>query len=271
MTVLIIVIIIVFIFALYVFLIAPGRIPKAAPAELWNYRYAHRGLHDRENTIPENSLPAFAAAAESGYGIELDLNITTDDKVVVFHDDNLKRVCGVDRNITDCSFDELSQYRLSGTDESIPLFTEVLSLVGGRVPLIVEFKNSKRNAALCEKAAAILDSYNGMYCIESFHPGIVLWFKKHRPNIVRGQLAAGRKEYGSAPWLEALFASSLLINITGRPHFAAYRHEDSHRKFRLWLFRRLGGKLAGWTVRDTDDIEWCENYFDVIIFEYFKP
>lgn len=271
MILLIIVIVLVAVFVLYMFLLAPGFLPKAAPSRLWKTRYAHRGLHDRDNTIPENSLPAFSSAVSANYGIELDLNLTTDDQVVVFHDDNLKRICGIDRKIADCSWEELLQYRLSGTEERIPLFSEVLSLVGGRVPFIIEFKNTKRNKALCEKAAALLDTYDGPYCIESFHPGIVAWFRKHRPNVVRGQLAAGRKEYGRLPVWQVILLSSMLTNVSSRPHFAAYRHEDSHRKFKLWLFRRLGGKLVGWTVRDMDDIEWCKRYFDVIIFEYFRP
>lgn len=258
-------------FGIYLFLLAPGKQPKAAPAVLWQARYAHRGLHDKQNTVPENSLVAFAAAVESGYGIELDLNLTTDDQVVVFHDDSLLRICGIDKAVADCSLEELTQCRLSGTDERIPLFSEVLKLVDGRVPLVVELKSTRRNKALCEHAAALLDAYPGPYCIESFHPGIVSWFKKHRPGVVRGQLASGFKQYNRLPWWQAFLLSSLLTNVTARPHFAAFRHEDAHGTFKLWLYRVLGGRLVAWTVRDTNDIAWCEKHFDVIIFEYFRP
>ena len=271
MTVLIIIIALAAVFALYIFLIAPGRLPKAAPAALWQARYAHRGLHDKQDTLPENSLAAFAAAVEAGYGIELDLRLTADDQVVVFHDHNLKRVCGVDRDVADCTYEELQGYRLSGTEERIPLFTEVLALVDGRAPFIIEMKSTKRNTALCEKAAALLDAYSGPYCIESFHPGIVMWFKKHRPGVVRGQLAAGYRQYAGLPGWQKLLLSSLFTNVFARPHFVAFRHEDAHAKLKLWLYRLPGGKLVGWTVRDTDDIAWCERFFDVIIFEYFKP
>ncbi len=256
---------------LYAFVLAPGRLPKGSPAVLWQARYAHRGLHDKQGIAPENSLAAFAAAADAGYGIELDLNLTTDDQVVVFHDDSLKRMCGIDKRVADCSLAELTEYRLSGTDERIPLFTEVLKLVAGRVPIVVELKATKRNCALCEKAAALLDAYSGPYCIESFHPGIVTWFKKHRPGVVRGQLASGFSQYNALPWWQALLLSSLLTNIVARPHFAAFRHQDAHGRFKLWLYRLLGGRLVAWTVRDTDDIAWCERTFDVIIFEYFRP
>jgi len=259
------------VFALYIFLLASGRLPKAAPSVLWQTRYAHRGLHDKENTLPENSLAAFAAAVEAGYGIELDINLTTDDQVVVFHDDDLKRMCGVERRIADCSWEELQACRLAGTEHGIPLFSEMLSLVNGRVPLVIELKNTKRNATLCEKAAAMLDAYTGPYCIESFHPGIVAWFRKHRPGVVRGQLAAGIREYGGQPWWQGLLLSSMLTNVWARPHFAAFRHQDAHGRLRLKLFRLTGGKLVAWTVRDTDDIAWCERFFDAIIFEYFQP
>jgi glycerophosphoryl diester phosphodiesterase len=261
----------ILIFALYILLLSPGRLPQSAPPALWRARYAHRGLHDKENTLPENSLAAFRDAVKEGYGIELDINLTTDDQVVVFHDDDLKRMCGVDKRVADCSWEELQGYRLNGTEQRIPLFSEVLSLVDGRVPLIVELKNTTRNAALCAEGAALLDAYGGPYCIESFHPGIVTWFKKHRPEVVRGQLAAGIRQYGKQVWWQKLLLSSMLTNVASRPHFAAFRHEDAHGRLRLKLYRMAGGKLVAWTVRDTDDIAWCERFFDVIIFEYFRP
>ncbi len=261
----------VVVFGVYLFLLAPGRQPKDAPAVLWQSRYAHRGLHDQKNAAPpENSLAAFEAAIKAGYGMELDINLTTDDRVVVFHDDDLKRMCGVDKRVADCSWAELAAMRLSGTEHRIPLFSEMLALVNGRMPLVVELKNTNRRETLCEKAALMLDAYTGPYCIESFHPGIVSWFKKHRPGVVRGQLAAGIQEYGKQTFLQKLLLSAMLTNVWSRPHFAAYRHQDAH-GLRLRLFRLLGGKLVAWTVRDTDDIAWCERFFDAIIFEYFRP
>lgn len=270
MTFIIIALIIVALSALYAFLLAPGRQTKK-DNHLYEAKYAHRGLHNKDKTIPENSLTAFSKAVEAGYGMELDINLTTDNQVVVFHDDTLLRVCGVDKAVADCSYEELMQYRLLGTDEKIPLLSEVLELVGGHVPLVVELKHTKRNNELCEKAAQLLDEYEGPYCIESFHPGIVKWFHKNRPNIIRGQLSAGLKNYKGLPMYQGVLLSSLLTNFMTRPHFAAYKHEDTHHKLRLNLYKLLGGKLIAWTVRDTDDIKYCENYFDTIIFEFFTP
>ena len=263
--------VIILLFLIYLFLIAPGRFPSKGNRDLWKTKYAHRGLHSRDEKIPENSLAAFSLAAESGYGIELDLQLTLDGQIVVFHDDSLKRVCGVDKLIWDCTYAELQQYRLSGTDQRIPLFTEVLALVNSRVPFILELKTSKRHRELCEKTAPVLDVYTGPYCIESFNPAIVSWFRKNRPQVVRGQLSSGYKDFGVLPIWQAMLLSSLMTNVASRPHFVAFRHEDSHHKLKLGLYRLLGGKLVGWTVRDTDDRDYCFKFFDTVIFEFFKP
>lgn len=271
MTVFIVAIILIVLFLVYLFLLAPHTLPKGMDNALWQANYAHRGLHSKDKTMPENSMAAFRLAVESGYGIELDINLTVDNQIVVFHDDNLKRVCGVDKLIADCTYEELQQYRLCGTDEKIPLFSEVLKLVDGRTPLIVELKATKRNSELCRRTADMLNDYKGTYCIESFHPLLVRWFYKNRPEIVRGQLSAGYKEFGSLPFYQRLILSSLLTNVVTRPHFVAYRHQDANHKLRLSLFKLLGGKLAAWTVRDNDNIDYCRERFDVIIFEFFRP
>lgn len=255
---------------LVLFLVAPGRLPRGDFCALFGAHYAHRGLHSRDQSVPENSLAAFSAAAAAGYGIELDLNLTTDDAVVVFHDDTLERLCGDARLVADCSMADLESLRLAGTEQGIPLFADVLALVDGRVPLIVELKSTRRNAELCRRAYALLRDYKGPYCIESFHPGIVRWFYRHAPDIVRGQLAMGRKSYRLSA-LQATLLAGLLTNAAARPHFAAYRHEDARRSISLALYRLLGGKKIAWTVRDTDDIAWCRAHFDAIIFEYFHP
>lgn len=255
---------------IYSVLLAPGRVSSGSQS-LWAIDYAHRGLYKKDQSIPENSMSAFSEAVAAGYGIELDLNITSDSQIVVFHDDQMLRACGVDKAVEECTFEELQTYRLFGTEEKIPLLTEVLSLIGGRVPLIIELKVSRRYKELSALSAEILDGYSGAYCIESFDPRIVHWFFKNRPNTVRGQLAAGLKRYSLTPFYQGFAMSSLLTNISARPHFVAYRHEDCHRKMGLRYFKMLGGKLVAWTVRETDDIIRCRRFFDAIIFEFFRP
>ena len=256
--------------ALYAFMTAPARVPRGTD-ELWAARYAHRGLYSSDQSVPENSLAAFAAAAEAGYGMELDITITADNDVVVFHDDMLTRACGVDKDIRDCTLDELRSCRLFGTSEGIPLFSEVLELVDGRVPLIVELKTTKRYRELCIEAAALLDVYAGPYCVESFDPRIVRWFYRHRPGVVRGQLACGIRSYENTPFYQSLLMSSLLTNAMCRPHFAAYQHQDSYRKLGLRAFKLMCGKLVAWTLQSCNDAQRLRKMFDVIIFEFFRP
>lgn len=256
--------------AIYLFMLAPGRLPDHSRG-LWASHYAHRGLHNRQRTIPENSLSAFKAAMEAGYGIELDLNLTVDGKVVVFHDETLERICGVNKAICECTYEELLQYRILNTSERIPLFSEVLELVSARVPLIIELKNTKKFAELCRLTEAMLKGYQGLYCIESFHPAIVRWFFINAPHIVRGQLASGTAQYSSLPRYQALLLSHLLTNLSCRPHFVAYDHRYASKHIGLFLFKWMGGKRVAWTVRDSDDIAWCNIHFDAVIFEFYKP
>lgn len=171
-----------------VFLVAPGRASKKDKKPFMYKNFAHRGLHKKDKTVPENSLAAFERASSYGYGIELDVQLSKDGQVVVFHDDTLNRVCGVDSRVDEKTYDELSKISLCGTTQTIPLFSEVLKTVRGRGPLIVELKNGKRNEELCEKTYALLEKYSGEYCIESFNPFIVRWFKKNAPEVIRASL-----------------------------------------------------------------------------------
>ncbi len=255
----------------YIYLISPKRVTENSRGLFKDTYYAHRGLHTKDGAVPENSAAAFEAAVKAGYGIELDVHITSDGELIVFHDDDLLRMCGVKIRVGDSTYKQLLEYRLLDTDERIMLFSEVLQQVAGRCPLVVELKNGWNNKTLCEKTAEMLDGYRGEYCIESFHPMIVRWFYKNRPEVVRGQLAAGRRQYKNIPAYQGAMLSALLANVLGRPHFVSYRHEDARKHIGLRIVRLLGGKLVGWTVHDTDDLSFCRRFFDAIIFELLKP
>ena len=197
-----------------VFLVAPGRASKKDKKPFMYKNFAHRGLHKKDKTVPENSLAAFERASSYGYGIELDVQLSKDGQVVVFHDDTLNRVCGVDSRVDEKTYDELSKISLCGTTQTIPLFSEVLKTVRGRGPLIVELKNGKRNEELCEKTYALLEKYSGEYCIESFNPFIVRWFKKNAPEVIRGQLANPPKDYnGEVGPITAVILGNCLLNF----------------------------------------------------------
>ena len=230
--------------------------------------YAHRGLYDNQGGIPENSLPAFRAAAEKGYGVELDVQLSSDGAVVVFHDDTLDRVCGVHGNVIDFPLEELQRMKLLDTEESMPLFTDVLDVLSrGAGPLIVELKAGKRNDELCEKTRELLRAWPGVYCVESFDPNIVNWFRKNAPEIIRGQLAMPAEHYaaGMNPVLKHLLAGCR-FSFINKPDFIAYR--VGPRPTRVLRKRENGILLIAWTSHDyAKDAK--EN--DGVIFEACTP
>ncbi len=227
---------------------------------------AHRGLHTEDLTVPENSLPAFAAAAEAGYGIELDLQLSKDGEVMVFHDDSLKRVCGEQGLIWERTREQLSKLRLCGSGETIPTFRQVLELVAGRSPLIVELKHGPRRDELCKKAYDLLRGYSGRYCIESFDPLVVRWFKKHAPGVCRGQLITQVDGYGlSTKTVPPLLLAAGFCNFLSRPNFIA--HNQGRKLLTVRLAELLGAKRVTWTVREEGEALSS----DCIIFEFFRP
>ena len=253
--------------ALPLFLTAPGRATKRQKAPFYGRNFAHRGLHSRDKSVPENSLEAFRLAAEAGYGAELDVQLTKDGQVVVFHDDTLDRVCGVHGRVDEFSFEELQTMGLCGTAHRIPLFSQVLDTVAGRGPLIVELKTGRRNRELCKKTYALLQGYRGEACIESFDPRIVAWFRFHARDLVRGQLAAPTDEYtkDGRGLLQSYVLSRTLLNFLARPQFIAYRIGPKPAAVRF--AEALGAMPVGWTSHSRDS----EAGRDAVIFEYYRP
>ena len=139
--------------------------------------YAHRGLHNNAGNAPENSLAAFEKAVKAGYGIELDVQLTKDNQVVVTHDFHLRRNCNVQKEVNQCTYEELQRYPIFFSKERIPLLEDVLKVVDGKVPLIIELKY-KDKSDICAKTDEILQNYRGEYCIESFYPQVLLWYRK---------------------------------------------------------------------------------------------
>ena len=262
----IIFIVLILLLCLILFLLFPEK-PSVELASPFLHRYyAHRGLHDLSAGIPENSLPAFQRAVNKGYGIELDVQFSKDRQIVVFHDDTLKRVCGIPKRVDELTYEELQQLHLFDTDERIPLFTDVLSSISGKQPLIVELKRGPHNTSLCEQTQEILDHYNGPYCIESFDPRIVGWYKEHRPQIFRGQLACSYAATAKGtPPIVAFLASNCLLNFISRPHFIAY--EENARTFLVKAANFLGAVHVVWTRKQASE----PHGEDAIIFESYLP
>lgn len=245
------------------FLLMPGESTTAQRAPFWGVNHAHRGLHNPAKTIPENSLAAFEAAARKGYGVELDIRLTKDEQVVVFHDDDLQRMCGVNQQVNQLTFEELQALTLLQTQERIPLLRSVLDVVDSRIPLIIEIKGGTQNTLLCQQAWQVLRTYDGDFCIESFDPRILRWWKKKVPGILRGQLAAPAKDLGG---LAGFAVGNLLTNFLGRPQFIAYKFGP--KPFLVKLVEKFCMKAA-WTLRNSEDGALAEQHYDAVIFEFY--
>lgn len=207
----------VFVVIAYLLMIMPRMVGKPDTKPFKNHLYAHRGLFDNESDAPENSMKAFKKAVDAGFGMEMDIQLTKDGQMVVFHDWSLKRMCGVEGKVCEYTFDELQQFSLLKSEEKIPLFTEVLKLVDGKVPLIIEYKIETPDASVCEVGNEILKDYKGVYCIESFNPFGVHWYKKHRKDVVRGQLSEEFLKNGSPKTPVYFIVAKLLTNFWTKP------------------------------------------------------
>ena len=262
---------IILILGFYIFIIFPSPVKKEEFKRFARRSYAHRGLYDNNAECPENSLIAFSSAAENGYGIELDLQMTNDGKLVVFHDADFFRAAEIKQCVSAMNFDEIRKIKIFGSSETTPLFSEVLNIVNERVPLILEIKSDpKRTNEICNCVCKELLNYNGDYCIESFDPFVLRWFRKNASDIVRGQLSMGKKGYLSEiTSVKAFLASNLLINSISRPNFVAYRHQD--RGFGFFVSKLLGAKTVMWTVDDINEQLKLQKTEDAIIFEGFLP
>ncbi len=248
------------------FMVAPEKPGKELKKPFFGRNIAHRGLHKRSQTIPENSIPAFKAASRIGYGVELDVHLTKDGKVVVFHDDNLQRLCGVDKDIQDLTYLELQEFSLHDTEHKIPLLTEALRAVGRQRPVIVELKQSGNTKALAAKTYKIITEEGAQACVESFDPRSMRWFKKNAPHILRGQLAMPMKDYPETQGrLKSFMLANTMFNFLSRPHFIAYK--IGKKPLPVRLSELMGAMKVAWTSR-----EWKhEARNDMVIFEYYRP
>ena len=271
MNILITVLIVLTVFAgLLLFLLA-GRRNHPGLAALRGWSYAHRGLFG--DGIPENSMAAFRKALEHGYGIELDVHLMKDGELAVIHDSSLKRTAGADVRIEDLTAEDLEKYPLEGTEEKVPLFRDVLALYEGKAPLIIELKPEKGNhAALTKATCDLLEGYEGAYCLESFDPRAVMWLKKHRPELIRGQLAYNYfTKKGMLPWILKLLLTFNLMNVMTRPDFIAYRC-DHLKVFTNFLCRKvLGLQGVTWTLKNKEDYDDAVKKGWIPIFEGFIP
>ena len=262
--------------ALVLFALWPSTGQKGLRAPFEGRNFAHRGLFGKSQRPPENSLPAFEAAAAAGYGIELDVQFTRDKQVLVFHDDNLDRMTKAKGWVRDFSYEQIIALGLEHSAEHAPLFSEVLATVAGRVPLIVEIKSRTEYSGayldeLCAAVLGLLEGYEGAYCIESFDPRVVQRIRKAVPCVLRGQLVDTYKGYrqGGANILFAFAMSHCFVNFLGRPHFVAWG--PAKRNPCVRLCDALGAMMVYWTALPKDDAEALQAQYDAVIFQWYHP
>ena len=255
---------------LYIYAICPRLSRRKDMTHYRHTMFAHRGYHCKEKGIPENSMMAFRAALANGYGIELDLHLTKDGELVVFHDDTLKRMCSRPDTIENLTSHELKSCHLLGTSETIPLFRDVLSLVDGKVPLLIELKIPTSSLQICEETLRQLQGYHGRYLIQSFNTMGIRWFRFHAPQILRGQLSSNltadnQEEF----WFFRFVVKHLLANFLGRPDFISYKLSDLPAA-NVWILKNLFHiPIAVWTLRTPKMLSRGKQHFDIQIFE--KP
>ena len=244
-------------------LVRPPMKTKADKALICDY--AHRGLH--KSGVPENSLAAFDAACEAGYGIELDVQLSRDGVVMVFHDYSLLRMTGCDKKLSELDASELSELRLDGSDQAIPTLKEVLDLVDGRAPLLIELKGEEADASLCPRVEKLLRDYKGAYCFESFNPLLVGNMKKQFPDVFCGLLYTNVCREKEKYSLLNIALTVMALNVIARPDFIAYNQEDRDSIPVRITAGLYGAPRAVWTVRTREELDTAHKNSEMAIFE----
>lgn len=256
---------------LYLIMIMPRMFHRPDRTPYCSVLYAHRGLFCNDSDAPENSMLAFKKAVEAGYGIEMDIQLTKDKIPVVFHDFTLDRMCGVKGKVEEYTYEELQQFRLAKSEQTIPRFEDVLREVDGKVPLLVEFKIEGVDLSLCPIADALLREYKGIYCMESFNPLGVRWYRKNRPEVFRGQLAESFWKESGYHGILYVMLSHLLFNFLARPDFIAFNHKQYKAVSRSLCRKLFHCTSAAWTLKSNEDLKHARKEFDIFIFDSFIP
>lgn len=217
--------------------------------EIKNIKISHRGIHNNQD-IPENSLKAFKKSIKENIPIELDVHMLKDKNIVVFHDDNIKRMTNIDKDIHELTYKELKNYKLLNTNETIPLLQDVLKLVNGKVLLNIEVKYQEEYIEECRQLSKILDNYKGNFLIQSFSIKIVHWFKKHKKNYITGLLISNKVNIKNKFII-------LIIKIL-KPDFVSL-NKKLHNKEIINYLKKKNIPILLWTIKK-DEIKKYKNF-----------
>ena len=253
-------------------LIAPRTIGAADMSPMEGYHYAHRGYHDGNINIAENSLASFQAAIDAGYGIELDVQLSSDKVPMVIHDADLMRICGVEGKVWDYTCQELQQMYLFETNEVVPTLAEALELIDGQVPILLEYKMDKVDTDVCAYSHELLENYDGPYAVQSFHPFALFWYRQNANDVPRGIISKNfireNKEKGEKSDIIDFLTTNLLLNVVAYPDFIGYDWQDAD-YISLKLCRLMGAVTSTWTLKEPAHYEAVKGEFDLYTFENF--
>ena len=170
------------------------------------------------------------------------------------------------------TFDELNKYALKDSGEHIPLFEDVLRLIDGKVPLVVEIKSEGNWRETTKRTAKMLDDYKGLYCVESFNPGVLLWYRRNRPEIIRGQLSMDFfKHHSEFNPITNFVLTNLMCNFLSRPDFIAYDHRQKNQLSYRICRRLYNPENVAWTIKSPKELEKAGDVFGCFIFDSFLP
>lgn len=234
---------------------------------LFSVALAHRGLHD--DHVDENSMLAFEKAIEKGYGIELDVHISKDNKIVVMHDKSTKRTTGVDLMINETTYDELKTLSLLLTKQKIPLLSDVLALINGRVPLLIELKaENEVPPDLVSETLKIVATYpyQESVALQSFNPYVVRDLRKANTGMPVGQLLSDNLP-GQSKFVHFMYRSLFILKIS-KPDF--FNYEVTYIQKRIIQRKRRSLPLLTWTIDNVDKLAKAKTLADNLIFEKIK-
>lgn len=235
---------------------------------LLNTPIAHRGLHNHDNNIPENSIPAFEEALNANYPIELDVRILKDNTVVVFHDSNTERLTNKNIHVEEADFNELNRLNLLGTNIKIPSLPKVLEFLDSKAPVLIELKNENNGFRLENEVLKIISWYKGEIAVQSFNPYSMLWFKNNAPAFPRGQISSDFTEVKLKRHVKFILRN-MLYNFRIKPDFVTYDIRALPNR-RVTGLRKTGIPVIAWTIRNNSDLEKAHKYSDNFIFENFR-
>ncbi len=233
-----------------------------------NYRFiAKRGLHSRNENIPENSIGAFENAIKNGFAVHFEVQLTLDNEAIVFGDENFTRLCSLDLSPLHCPVEEACRLMLKGTEYKIPTLKKLLEAINGKVPILIEIINNDNEVGILEKRVAhCLEDYHGVVMIASKDPMTVLWFKNNAPDITRGQIVDEDEINKNSNFLKKTILKTPILNFESNPQFIMYDINKLKESYADDLHKK-GLELIGYTAVSEETLKKARDLCDGVIFE----